>query len=718
MSNKVRVYDLAKELGLTNKELLDVLAVEGLPVKSHSSSIEGEFADLVRDRVFTERRTKGAGAKLVGTTPAAAPAAAPAATPEAATPPPESKAAAKPPAAAGAPMSATAALLAAAQQAARAQRAQQAVPQATEIHLKPPIVVRDLAEALGRRPNELIGELMGMNVFATINQVIDVEVVEKVCTKHGVTFIRERRERPAKVKARAEAELQPGEENERKVPRPPVIAFLGHVDHGKTSLQDAIRETHVAKGELGGITQAIGASVVYWRGQQITMLDTPGHEAFTAMRARGASATDIVVLVVAADDGMMPQTVEALNHSRAAKVPIVVAMNKIDLPGINPDRVLIGLQQNAVNPEEWGGDVGVVRVSAVTKQGLDDLLERILLEAEVMELKGNPELTAKGVVIEAQLESGMGPTAHVLVRNGTLHVGDAIVCGQCYGRVKALIDYSGKRVKLAGPSIPVKVLGLSGVPNAGDTIEVFADEKEARAVAEERVSQSRSGDLQVARHTSLEDMFQKLKQDSIAEVRLVIKGDVRGSVEAIVGALAKVQSEKVKLNIVHTGVGEITENDIMLASTSQAIIVGFHVRAMPGVNAAARREKVEIRLYGIIYELLDDMQNAMLGKLEPETREVTAGLAEIIQVFELSKAGKVCGCAVRDGMARVGASARVKRGSDIIYKGRIQSLRRFQDDVREVKAGLECGIRLDNFEDFEVGDTIEIINVEKFAATL
>lgn len=724
MSNKVRVYDLAKELGLTNKELIDVLEAEGLPVKSHSSSLEGEFADLIRDRVFSERRAKGVGAKVAAA--AAAVAAAPVAKPE-----PEpvlsdksaiiaarlarpAQSATTP--AAGASLSATNAMLAAAQQAAKARQA--SAPKVTEIHLKAPIVIRDLAEALGRKPNELIGMLMGMNVFATINQVIDVEVAEKVCAKHGVTFIRERRERPAKAKAKGEGELPPGEENERKVPRPPVIAFLGHVDHGKTSLQDAIRETHVAKGERGGITQGIGASVVSWHGQLITMLDTPGHEAFTAMRARGASTTDIVVLVVAADDGVMPQTIEAINHARAAKVPIVVALNKVDLPGVNFDRILVGLQQNGINAEEWGGDVGVVRVSAHTKQGLDELLERILLESEIMELKGNPELPVRGVVIEAQLETGMGPTAHALIRNGTLHVGDAVVCGKCYGKVKAMVDYTGQRIKAAGPSTPVKIMGLTGVPEAGDQIEYFVDEREAKAVAEERQMQSRAGGLQVARHATLEDLFQQLKDDSRAELKIIIKADVRGSIEAIVDALAKVQSEKIKLNIVNTGVGEITENDVSLAGTSDAILIGFHVRAMPGVNAAARREKVEIRLYGIIYELLDDVQNAMLGKLEPEIRESVAGTAEIIRIFEMSKYGKVCGCAVREGTVRVGANARVKRGADLIYKGRIQSLRRFQEDVREVKNGLECGIRLDNFEDFAVGDVVEVINVEKIAATL
>jgi len=684
--DKVRVYDLAKELGLTNKELIELLDGEGLHVKSHSSSIDGELAELVRDKVISQRRAAKAAAP-------AEPAPAPAETPRA------EKAlrepvAARPKSAEGVPL----------------------LPK--EIHLKAPITVRELAEALGRKPNELIGSLMGMNVFATINQVIDIEIVEKVCAKHGVVFIRERRERPAKAKDKPEGEAgtAPGSE-ERLVPRPPVVAFLGHVDHGKTSLQDAIRQTNVAGGELGGITQSIGASVVHWRGHQITMLDTPGHEAFTAMRARGASATDMVILVVAADDGVMPQTVEAINHAKAANVPIVVAMNKMDLPGANPDRVMLGLQQQGVNPEEWGGDVGVVRVSAATKEGIEDLLERILLETEMLEIKGNPDLTAKGVVIEAQMESGMGPTAHVLVRNGTLHLGDAVLCGKVWGRVKAMLDQAGKRVPEAGPSTPVKLLGLSGVPEAGDIVEILADDKEAKRIAEARATEARLT-LTVTRHTNVEELFKKMEDDSRTELKVILKADVRGSVEAITEALKKIKSEKINLTMIHSGVGEVTENDVLLAATSEALIMAFHVRVMPGVNATARRESVDIRLYGIIYELLDDIQVLLLGRLEPELREVRMGRAEIIQVFDLSRSGKICGSRVSEGAVKVGGSATVTRGTDLIYKGRIQSLRRFKDDVREVKSGMECGIRLDNFDDFEVGDVIEVFTVEKIAPTL
>ncbi len=752
---KIRVYDLAKEIGLENKELMTLLEAEGAPVKSASSSVEDDIAAIVREKVIAQRKAKSASAKAPAAKPAA-PAAAPVkpAAPAAAPVKPAAPAAgaadmlkaaaalgsmlgtpasakpaapaapAKPAAPAAAPAAPAvpppAAPFKAAPVPAKAPVAKPVMPTVMpkEIHLKAPITVRDLAEALGKKPNELVGTLMMMSVFATINQVVEIEIVEKVCAKYGVTFIRERREKTARQKAKIESEGAGEAENERIAPRPPVVAFLGHVDHGKTSLQDAIRKTHVARGELGGITQSIGASVVEWRGQTITMIDTPGHEAFTAMRARGASATDIVVLVVAADDGVMPQTIEAVNHAKAANVPIVVAMNKMDLPGANPDRVLLGLQQNGVNSEAWGGDVGVVPVSAITGMGLEDLLERLLLEGEMLELKGNPDIPAKGVVIEAQLEQGMGPTASLLVRNGTLHIGDAIVCGKCFGRVKAMIDYHGQRIKFAGPSTPVKVMGLSGVPDAGDKLEVFTDEKEARRIGEQRQMEARQAANASRAATDIDALFKQMADNEKTELKVILKTDVRGSMEAIQECLRKVKSEKITLSVIHASVGEITENDVMLASTSKAMIMGFHVRVMPGVSAVARREKVDVRLYGIIYELLDDVEAILLGRLEPEMRENRIGRAEIAQVFNLSKGGKICGSRVTEGLVKVGANATVMRGRDLIYKGRIQSLRRFQDDVREVKSGLECGIRLDNFEDFEVGDVIEVFTIEKIAATL
>ena len=696
MSDRVRVYELARELGLPNKEMLDLLQAEGIEVRSHASTMEPEFADLVRERIIARR--KGEQAKEKARTHGGAASAAP------------------PPAVqtAGAPeQPAPAAAVA------ESPEAEAEPEEGTALHLKQPITVRDLAEALGRKPNELIGELFTMNVFAAINQVLDIDLVEKICARHGVTFVRERRER-ARLKARPTAEAQTPSRvrTGRERPRPPVVAFMGHVDHGKTSLQDRIRNTSVAAAEAGGITQHIGASVIHVEGDTITLLDTPGHEAFTAMRARGANATDIAVLVVAADDGVMPQTVEAYNHAKAANVPIIVAMNKIDLPSANPDKVRLGLQQLGILPEEWGGDTALVPVSALTGEGVDTLLERILLEAEMLELNADPDVPCEALIIEAQLEAGMGPTAHVLVRNGTLHVGDSMLCGQYYGRVKALLDHLGKRITMAGPSTPVKVLGLSGVPEAGDILVTCESEREARQIASEREELARQGDLASERKVSLEDLFRQMEEEARDDLKLIIKADVRGSIEAILDSTAKIKSDKIHVHVIHSGVGEITENDIALAAASDALVLGFHVRAMPGVNRIAKQSGVEIRLYSIIYELLGQLEEAMRGRLQPEHRETPIGQAEIIQVFTLTKTGKVCGCRVNSGAVRVGASAKVFREGELIYNGQVASLRRFKDDVREVRNGLECGIRLDNFEDFEVGDSIEVFELTEIRPEL
>lgn len=683
MSSRVRVYDVARELGLSNKELIELLAEEGLEVRSHSSTIEEDLADLVREHVFTARREQAAREQQDE----------------------------EPASAAASPVAG----MSVARDAAKDDEPEDLA----EIHLKPPVVVRDLAEALGRKPNELVGELMTMNVFAAINQVVENDVVAKLCARHGYEFVPTKRGLAAKRRAKAVAAKSASQElAEDLVPRPPVVAFLGHVDHGKTSLLDAIRKTRVTEKESGGITQHIGASVVEWEGHRITLLDTPGHEAFTSMRRRGANATDIVVLVVAADDGVMPQTKEAINHARAAGVPIIVALNKMDLPGAKVDRVLVDLQKNDVAPEEWGGEVGVVRVSATTGEGLEDLLERIILESEMMELRGNPDLPCRGVVVEAQLETGMGPTANVLVRNGTLEVGDTILCGAFSGKVKALVTERGKRVKSAGPSTPVKILGLSGVPDAGEILEGHDDEREAKKIADERMIERRQDELSVTRHASLEDLFRQMEEEARKEITLIVKGDVQGSVEAIIESLEGIESEKISVNAIHSAVGELTENDILLAAASDAIVIGFHVRAMPGVNRLAKQEGVEIRLYSVIYELIEDMKDAMRGRLEPESREVPLGQAEILQIFQTTSSGKVCGCLAQEGSIRVGAHARVTRGGDVIYNGEIVSLRRFQDNVQDVRSGQECGIRLDNFEDFEVGDVIDVSTYEQVAADL
>ncbi len=587
-----------------------------------------------------------------------------------------------------------------------------------EIELSSPVIVKVLAEAIGKKPNELITELMKLGELAGINQAMSDSNAKKVAKVFGfelvigVTPKPKHAAEPVKVKVDAAADPAAF-----KV-RPPVVTFMGHVDHGKTSLQDAVRHTNVVAGEAGAITQHIGASTVTHKGKAITFIDTPGHAAFSNMRARGANVTDIVVLVVSATEGFKPQTIEAMNHALSAKVPIIVAMNKIDLPDADPDKILLNMQQNNLFSEDWGGNVGTVRVSAKTGKGLSDLLDRVLLEAEILELKAVPSQSAEGTVLEAQMEVGLGPTANILVQNGTLKVGDVILCGEHYGKVRSLLDDKGQRLKSAGPSIPVKVVGLTGVPEAGDRLSTFDSEKEAKAEAARLVSEKRGNMLASSAIVTAEDLFSKLNSDSISTLNIIIKSDVKGSGEAIAQSLAQLPSDKIKAVVVSSSVGSITENDIMLAAATNSIVVGFHVRVAPGVNDLAKKQKVEIRLYSIIYELLEDITDALAGKLEPEKREKSLGTARILQIFELSKGPKICGCKVEDGVVKVGAKARVFRDKELIYNGEVASLRRFQDDVKEVKTGFECGIRLDNFADFIENDVIEVYEIELKKATL
>ncbi len=586
-----------------------------------------------------------------------------------------------------------------------------------EIHIQAPIIVKNFAEALGKRPNEIISDLMKLGELVSINQAVNEATARKLCATYKVELVLDPKE-----KTEAKPAVKPVKpvhhEPEKLVARPPVATFMGHVDHGKTSLQDKVRHSNVVAGEAGRITQHIGASTVSHQSKLITFIDTPGHAAFTQMRARGANATDIVILVVAADDGFKPQTVEALQHALAAKVPIIVAINKMDLPDADPDRVLRQMQQNNLMSEDWGGEVGTVRVSAKTGLGMSDLLDRILLETEMLELQANPKRSAEGVVLEAQLEQGLGATTNVLVQNGTLKIGDVVLCGEYYGRVKSLIDDKGKQLKSAGPSIPVKLAGLNGVPEAGDQFEVCNNEKEARQIAEERIAANRDRNLAQQNITTVDDLFNRLNSQEMKKLSVLIKSDVRGSGEAIQQSLMELPSEKIKVDVVMNGVGAITENDVMLAAASNSIIVGFHVRVNPGVNDLAKKQGVEIRLYNIIYELIEDITDALTGKLEPEKREKGMGEAKILQIFELTKGPKVCGCIVESGSVRVGFKARVFRQKELIYKGEVASLRRFQDDVKEVKAGLECGIRLDNFNDFIPEDVIELYEIELKKATL
>ena len=584
------------------------------------------------------------------------------------------------------------------------------------ITLPSPVIVKVLAEAVGKKPNELISDLIKLGELAGINQPISDANAKKLCASYGceLVFGTEPKAAPAPVARKNEVVYDPSQLRER----PPVVTFMGHVDHGKTSLQDKVRNTHVTAGEAGAITQHIGASSVTFNDKPITFIDTPGHAAFSKMRARGAGTTDIVVLVVSAAEGFKPQTVEAMNHALAAEVPIIVAINKIDLPEADPDKVLLHMQQNGLTSEDWGGDIGTVRVSAKTGAGLPDLLERILLEAQMLELKANPKRPAEGTILEAQLEQGFGPTAHVLVQEGTLKVGDIVLCGEYYGRVRTLINDKGERVKSVLPGFPVKIVGLNGVPEAGDHLECCESEKEARLIASERVAAKRTETLSSSAITSAEDLFSKLNQEEQNTLNLIIKADVRGSGEAIAGSLAQLPSEKIKSVVVANGVGPISESDIDLAAATNAIVVGFHVRVNPGVNDLAKKRGVEIRLYSIIYELLEDITDALAGKLAPERKEKVVGEARILQIFELSKGPKICGCRVDSGVVKVGAKARVRRDKELIYNGEVASLRHFRDDVREVKAGLECGIRLDNFADFLVGDEIEIYEIELKKATL
>ena len=703
-NERMRVYDLARELGLTNKELIARLEKEGVAVKSHSSSLDNEIANLIRDMVISERQK--AKAENMPKAPVKQPN-------------PPAKTAEKPQ---NKPKQEPVSAPVAKPEPAQSEEGKEGNTEVgedgvRELHLKTPITVRDLADGLGKKPNELITRLMTMNVFAAINQVIDEELVSKLCSLYNVRFVRVRRDKQANAQGdKKKEDNRP--KSEHSVPRPPVVVFMGHVDHGKTSIQDYIRKTHVTQGEAGGITQHIGASVATVGKQTITFLDTPGHEAFTAMRARGANATDLAVLVVAADDGVMPQTIEAINHARAAKVPIIVAMNKMDLPAANPDKVYLGLQQNGITPEEWGGTEAVIPVSAKTGKGIPELLERILLEAEMLELSADPSAPFEGLVIEAQMENGMGPTASVLVQNGTLRVGDVLICGQCYGRVKALIDSQGRRVARALPSTPIKVMGLSGVPEAGDKITLAEDERSAKEIADAAAREARLGNVQVDRAASLESLFENMGKEEKPNLSIILKTDVRGSLEAIVDSIAKIKSEKVTATVIHSGVGEITENDVVLAAASKAVILGFHVRSMPGVNKLAKQKGVEIRLYSIIYELLEQVEDAMRGRLTPEINDKLLGKAEIIQIFTNSKVGKICGCRVNDGLIRVNAKAKVYRDKELIYNGLIASLKHFKDDVHEVKSGLECGIKLDNFEDFEEHDIIEVFETVKVAPQL
>ncbi len=580
-----------------------------------------------------------------------------------------------------------------------------------KVELPETVTVKDLAELLETTTANLLLKLMGMGRVSNVNTLIDSETAIMISIDYGFD---------PEVVEEGDTETAQEEEEERPedlVARPPVVTVMGHVDHGKTSLLDAIRKTNVTLTEAGSITQHIGAYHVTLENGTIVFLDTPGHEAFTAMRARGAEVTDIVILLVAADDGVMPQTREAIAHAKAAEVPIVVAVNKIDLPNADLDKVRRELTEVGLVPEAWGGDTIFVEVSAKQRLNINDLLEMLLLQAEILELRANPNRRAKCVVLEAELDKGRGPVARVLVQKGTLKAGDPFVVGPHHGRVRALINDEGRKVQDAGPSMPVEVLGISGVPQAGDPMVVLEDERKARQVASQRMQRLRQDERAKSARVTLEELYESVKEGTIKELAIVLKADAQGSIEALVEALRKLSGDEVRIRVIHSSVGGITESDVMLAAASNAVIVGFHVRPIPQAVTAAQREEVEIRLYNVIYDAIKEIQSAMTGLLDPVTREVTRGRVEVREIFQIPRVGPVAGCYVTDGVVQRNSLARVIRDNIVVYEGRIGSLRRFKDDVGEVQNGYECGIAIENFQDVKQGDVIEPYAVEEVERT-
>ena len=653
---KVRVHQLAKELGISNNELIALLRELGEEVKSHSSTIDEETAEAIRELV-QERK---------GHLPR---------------------------------------------------------PQVVSLPRRPVSPV-ELAERLQLDVGVIMRHLLLSGIAVSPNQLLELEVVVNLLKQLGYEFQFERDgEKPPSEEGEttseeASEEKTTSEEEETtlkkpfffSVSRPPVVTVMGHVDHGKTTLLDAIRHTNIAEQEYGQITQHIGAYEVEWKGRTIVFIDTPGHEAFTTLRARGAMVTDIVVLVVAADDGVMPQTIEAINHARAAGVPIIVAINKIDRPDANPDRVKVQLSELGLVPEEWGGDTLCVPISALKRQGIDDLLEMILLVADLMELKANPEATAWGYILESRKDPKVGPVATVIVKEGTLRKGDWVVAGMTYGRIRVMRSWKGNEVREAPPSKPVVVWGLEELPEAGDKLEVVPDERTAREIAERRAEEKRQRQLQPVRRITLEDFFTQMQAGQVKELNLILKGDVQGSVDAITYALSRLEHPEVRINIIHQGVGDISENDIMLAAASNAVILGFNVRIDPSGRRTLQREPVDVRLYRIIYELIDDVKKAIVGLLEPIQREEILGVAKVMATFK-TRIGTVAGCFVQRGRLVLNAPCRVIRNGQVVATTRIISLRHYTEDRTEIPEGMECGVGLEDFSEFEVGDLLEAFQI-------
>lgn len=676
---KVRIYELAKELNVSSKAMVNFLVDLGADVKNHMSTIDEDIANMVKDHFAEDEDENEEVAVKVKPTSKESP-------PKS---PPTGKAKAK-------------------QTASRPDKAHAPGRDKGDkkvIEIPETITVRDLAELCRIPATDLIKRLMAQGVMAGINQNVDRQAARLVAEKLGFAV---------KAYAPVTMDIDIEEADEEKLEeRSPVVTIMGHVDHGKTTLLDAIRKSKVAASEEGGITQHIGAYQVEVKGKKITFLDTPGHEAFTAMRSRGAQVTDLAVLVVAADDGVMPQTIEAINHARAADVPILVAINKVDRPQANVDRVKQQLAEQGLIPEEWGGDTVCVPISALRREGLDDLLEMILLVAEMQDLKANPHRLAKGTIVEAQLDRGRGPVATVLVQHGVLRVGDPIVAGSVRGRVRAMFSAKGERVDEAGPATPVEVLGFNDVPTAGEILLALDDEREARAIAEEYAQTARQEGWSRTSRLTLDDLNVKIKAGEVKQLNLVVKGDVQGSVEALRQSLEKLSTPEVRVNVIHGGVGGVSKSDVNLAHASEAIIIGFNVRPDPTARKLAETLGIEILLYRVIYQAIDDIEAAMEGMLEPEYKEVVLGQAEVRALFKVPNVGIVAGCYVTEGRILRSAQMRVLRDNVIVYEGTIASLKRFKDDVREVASGYECGIGLERFNDLKEGDVLEAFRMEE-----
>lgn len=679
--SKIRVYELAKELNVSSKNLINLLMEEfGVEVKNHMSVIEDEDATLIKELLgdtssesegkkslvdeyedeLAESLNKGVKRKKKNK-----------------------------------------------KELEKEQAGQNAEAACGVIEIGDTITVKELCEKLGKPANDVIKNLIFLGVMAGVNQEIDFATAEKLCEKYEVLV--EKKENEVELEA-FEEDTDVVEEN--LVKRPPIVTIMGHVDHGKTSLLDAIRHAKVTASEAGGITQHIGAYTVSLNGEKITFLDTPGHEAFTAMRARGAQVTDIVILVVAADDGIMPQTKEAINHCKAANVPMIVAINKIDRPGANIDRVKQELTEHGLVSEDWGGDTICVPVSAKTGENLESLLEMVLLTAEMQELTADPNRKAKGTVIEAKLDKGRGSVASLLIQNGTLNVGDSILVGSTYGRIRAMFDDRGKKIKSAGPSIPVEILGLSEVPAAGDRFIVCKDEKTARNMAELRKQKIKADSHQASNRVSLEDLYSQIQEGKVKELAIVVKADVQGSVEAIRQSLEKLSTDDVKVRVIHGAVGAITETDVTLAAASNALVIGFNVRPDGNATVQAEKENIEIKTYRIIYDAIEDVKSAMIGMLEPEYKEVVNGKAEVRMTYKISNVGTIAGCYVTDGKIVRNSEIRVIRDGIVIFESTLASLKRFKDDAKEVAKSYECGLSVEKFNDLKEGDVIESFTME------